>query len=189
MSGATRFGETDPMQWVGLVRNVMLGREGLSRDVLLEVVRAAGGLQARSYLTTGNVSFHAAPQELDRVVETIENGIERVLGRKEMVAVRSLPWLRGLVAEERFARFDADWETEVAFLRHDAPVVDLNRIGNPRRTVLVEVRSREILTARPRTGGARPHVNRLLEQASNTPATARGWSTLQRIAASSPLSA
>ena len=173
------------MQWVGVVRNVMLGREGLSRDVLLDVVRAAGGRDGRSYLTTGNVTFHAAPDELSKVVENIEDGIQQVLGRKEMVAVRSVPWLRGLVAENSFEGFvDAEWETEVAFLRHDAPVVDRNRIGNSRRTVLVEVRSREVLAARPRTGSARPHVNRLLEQASNSPATARGWSTLQRIAAS-----
>jgi len=42
------FGDTELMQWVGLVRNVMLGREGLNRDVLLEVVRAAGGLEPHS---------------------------------------------------------------------------------------------------------------------------------------------
>jgi uncharacterized protein (DUF1697 family) len=176
------------MQWVGLVRNVMLGREGLSRNVLLGVVRGAGGQEARSHLTTGNVTFHAAPTELHSVVEQIENGIEHVLARKEMVAVRSVAWLRELVAEDHFASyFDAAWETEVGFLRHDAPVVDRNRIGDSGRTVLVEVRSREVLAARPRKGGARPHVNRLLEEASNSPATARGWSTLQRIATSASL--
>jgi len=120
------------------------------------------------------------------VVQRVEHGIQQVLGREEMFAVRSVTWLRSLVAEDRFANFvdAADWETEVAFLRHDAPVVDRNRIGDSRRTVLVEVRSREVLAARPRSGGARPHVNRLLEQAANLPATARGWSTLERIAVS-----
>jgi uncharacterized protein (DUF1697 family) len=173
------------MQWAGLVRNVMLGREGLSRDVLLDVVGTAGGMTVRSYLTTGNVTFSAASGQLDGIVERVESGIEQVLGRREMVAVRSLQWLRALVAVDRFGEFaDGEWETEVAFLRHDAAPLRANEIGDSRRTVLVEVRSREVLAARPRTGGARPHVNRLLERAVRSPATARGWATLQRIAAS-----
>lgn len=177
------------MHWVGLVRNVMLGREGLTQDVLLDVVGDAGGLDGRSHLTTGNVTFHADRQELDSVVERLENGIEQILGRREICAVRQVTWLQGLVAQDRFQHFGREWETEVAFLRHDAPVIDRNRIGDPRRTVLVAVLRREVLTARPRSGGGRPHVNRLLEQASQSPATARGWSTLQRIVQSLPPSA
>ena len=42
---------------------------------------------------------------------------------------------------------------------------------------------RELATARPRKGSARPHVNTLLERASGQPATARAWATLRRIAA------
>jgi uncharacterized protein (DUF1697 family) len=173
------------VRWVGLVRNVMLGREGLDRDVLLDVVREAGGREARSHLTTGNLTFDADPEELDDVVTAIEAGVAQVLGRHEIVAARSLAWLRELVDEDRFAGFDtSDWETEVAFLRHDAAPVDPQRLGDPRRTVLVEVGTREVLAARPRTGGARPHVNRLVERATGLPATSRGWSTLRRVAAS-----
>ena len=172
------------MRWVGLVRNVMLGREGLSRDALLDAVGDAGALEARSHFTTGNVSFLAAPGDLDDVVERIEARIADVLGRQEVVAVRSLADLSHLVAADRFEAFaDGEWETEVSFLRHDAPPVDQGSIGDPRRTVLVDVRPREVLAARPRSGGQRPHVNRLLEQATGCPATARGWSTLCRVVA------
>lgn len=176
------------VQWVGLVRNVMLGREGLSRDALLELGRESGGGDVRSHLTTGNLTFAAPEDGIGAVVAGLESGLERLLGRREMVAVRPLAWLRGLVAEDRFASYPGqDWETEVAFLSHDAAPLDPvgpDALGDPRRTVLVEVRPREVLAARPRTGGSRPHVNRLLEQASGLPATARGWSTLQRLAGS-----
>lgn len=172
------------MQWAALIRNVMLGREGLSRGVLLDVIAAAGGSEPRSYLTTGNVTFWAARSDIDAVTGAIESGIEQVVGRREMVAVRSMRWLRALTAEDPFQQFlGEEWETEVAFLRHTAPRVDSDRLLDSRRTVLVEIRAREILAARPRTGTGRPHVNRLLEQVSHSPATSRGWSTLQRIAA------
>ena len=177
------FGETGSMQWAGLIRNVMLGREGLSRNLLLDVIGSAGGSNPRSYLTTGNVTFYAARSDIDDVVDAVEAGIEQVLGQ-QLVAVRSTRWLRALVAESHFEQFiGEEWETEVAFLRHNAPAITRDQVLDSRRTVLVQIRPREILAARPRTGGGRPHVNRLLEQASHSPATSRGWSTLQRLAA------
>jgi uncharacterized protein (DUF1697 family) len=48
------------MHYVGLVRNVMLGRQGLDRVLLLRLVDAAGGRSAESHLTTGNLTFEAA---------------------------------------------------------------------------------------------------------------------------------
>src|SRR5687768_1554076 len=54
------------MRYVGLVRNVMLGREGLHRYVLLRLVDAAGGRSAASHLTTGNLTFDVAPSRPSR---------------------------------------------------------------------------------------------------------------------------
>jgi uncharacterized protein (DUF1697 family) len=183
---ATSALDTGGMLWLGLVRNVMVGRDGLSRDVLVDVLNAAGAADARSHLATGNVTFRADREEVDAMVTRVETGLEQVVGRSTMCAVRPVTWLHRLIADDRFAPFDGDWETEVGFLRHDAPVLDRAGLGDARRTVVVEVLEREVLTARPRAGGARPHVNRLLEVATGSPATARGWSTLQRIAAATP---
>jgi len=76
------------MRYVGLVRNVMLGREGLHRDVLLRVVDAAGGRSAASHLTTGNLMFDTAPSRLEDVVRRLEDvAVPRIDGL-EAVAVR-----------------------------------------------------------------------------------------------------
>ncbi len=161
----------------------MIGREGLDRSVLLDLAREAGCRDARSYLATGNLTFATTSTDPDRVAEALEERIEKVLGRRELVAVRTLSWLHDLVAEDRFSTYDpSEWELEVGLLRHDAPRLDPARVPDPRRTCLVETRAREVLTARPRAGGTRPHVNRLLERATGLPSTARGWSTLVRIA-------
>jgi hypothetical protein len=135
----------DPVRWLGLIRNVMVGREGLDRSVLLDLAARAG--------------------------------------RRELVAQRPVPWLQELESVDRFTGYDPDeWVFEVAFVRHDAPALDISLLDDPKRTVIVEARAGEVLAARPRTGGARPHVNRLLEAATGRPATSRGWSTLQRVA-------
>ncbi len=46
-------------RWAGFVRNVMVGRQGLTRLVLLGAVADAGGASPVSYLSTGNVTFDA----------------------------------------------------------------------------------------------------------------------------------
>ena len=171
---------------MGLVRNVMLGRDGLTRDVLLRSLDATGAEEGRSYLTTGNVTFRAGRDEIDAVVSRFEDLLAQVVGRSTPCIVRPLAWLQELVAEDRFVGYDDGWETEVGFVRHNVSTLDRSRIADPQRTVLVEVRAHEVLSARPRSGGARPHVNRLLEQATGSPATARGWSTLERIAGTAP---
>jgi uncharacterized protein (DUF1697 family) len=169
-------------RWVGLLRNVMLGREGLHRQVLLDLVAAAGGRRAQSHLTTGNVTFAACRDHLPALVERLELSLASVIGREEMIAVRPQPWLRSLVERNPFTRFDPSrWHLEVAFLSASAPPWqgELPPTGS---TVVVEVAARELLAARPVDGPAGPHVNPLLERASQRPATSRAWSTLVRLA-------
>ena len=161
----------------------MLGRDGLDRALLLDLGARAGGAQVRSYLTTGNLTFNAAPQEIDGLCGRLEEAISEVVARPTMVAIRAHLWLCDLVSTDIFAGVEQDeWECEVAFLRHDAPSVDPRSIPETRRTRLVSTYDRELASVRPRAGSARPHVTRLLEHAAGQPATARGWSTLRRIA-------
>jgi len=170
------------MRWMGLVRNVMLGREGLDRELLLRLTRDAGGGEPRSFLTTGNLTFTAEPDDLDDVVTGLEAGIAGVLGRREIVVVRSMDWLGQLVAEDPFRGYERqDFELEVCFIPHTAPPIVADDLADSRPTLLVDVRDRELLTARPHSRSSLPHGNRLLERATGQPATARAWSTLERI--------
>jgi uncharacterized protein (DUF1697 family) len=172
------------LRWVGLVRNVMLGRDGLDRARLLDTVERAGGSQACSYLTTGNVTFDATASELDAVSRNLEVELSRIVSRPAMVAIREHGWLCDLVGNDLFSAFEAEeWEFEVAFLRHADSPIEPRSLPESHRTRIVAIYDRELVSARPRSGLARPHVNRLLERASGQAATARGWSTLRRIAA------
>jgi uncharacterized protein (DUF1697 family) len=172
------------MRWVGLVRNVMLGRDGLDRARLLATVEEVGGSRARSYLTTGNVAFDAGASRVDALSRRLEVELSRIVSRPTMVAIREHGWLRDLVSSDVFSAFEGDeWEFEVAFLRHADSPIEPRSLPESRRTRIVATYERELASARPRSGPARPHVTRLLERASGREATARGWSTLCRIAA------
>src|SRR3954454_14595003 len=104
------------MRWVGLVRNVMLGRDGLDRALLVDTAARAGGSRGRSYLTTGDVTFQAGPREIDGLSRRFEADLSRIVSRLTMVAIRCHLWFHVLVSIFVFAGVDDDeWECEVAF--------------------------------------------------------------------------
>jgi uncharacterized protein (DUF1697 family) len=176
-----RLGQDADVQWVGLIRNVMIGREGLHREVLLALLTAAGATDPRSHLATGNVTFAAEPADIERVHRALETGLAEVIQRREPVVLRSREELAGLVARDPAGALDlAAWSVEASFLPHDAPPVPADRFDRLGDTVLLEVAERHVVAARP-AGGRSPHVNRILERASGARATSRGWSTLVRL--------
>jgi uncharacterized protein (DUF1697 family) len=154
----------------------------LHRAGLLDTVSWAGGSNARSYLTTGNVSFDADIGSIDELSSRLETALSEIVSRPTLVAVRKQEWVSRLVSNNPFAGLECgDWELEVTFLRHTSAPLDPRSLPASGRTRLVAIYGREVASARPRSGPGRPHVNTLLERASGEPATARGWTTLCRI--------
>jgi uncharacterized protein (DUF1697 family) len=171
------------MRYVGLLRNVMIGREGLHRAVLLELASQAGARAAVSLLSTGNLAFDAEPGQLAAVVRRLEGGIERVIGRPEPVVVRAAAQIRDLVAADPFAGFPAEeWERSVAFLPLEAPPLDAGDLRAAENTTVVAVRPQELLVA-SRHGVRRPGPLRVLEESTGRRGTSRAWSTVERLAA------
>ncbi|HET7736760.1 MAG TPA: DUF1697 domain-containing protein [Nocardioidaceae bacterium] len=168
------------MRWVGLVRNVMLGREGLHREVLLDGFRAAGATDVRNHLTTGNVTFSA--DEAEAVGLQAEAAIAEVIGRHEPVILRDLAWLQDFLDDNPFGPYvEGGRELEVGFLPLHVDVLDASALPDPEPTIVVHVGEREVATARPRQGNRRPHVVPLLETFTGVKATARSLSTLEKI--------
>lgn len=172
---------TPPVNYVALVRNVMLGRGGIDRCGLVASAERVGATDVRSHLATGNLTLRFAGP-VDELAAGLEAGVANLVGRHEMVAVRTRAQLLVLLSTNPYEGLDpAVWEMEVALLRHDAAPIDPAAIPDSRRTRVLAVHERELVTARPRDGAARPHVNPLLAQAAGQPVTARAWRTLERL--------
>src|SRR5664280_597314 len=119
-----RDGRVALQRFAGFVRNVMVGRNGLSAEVLLELVAKAGGHEPRSHLATANLTFSASPELLEVIRAGIEDSIESVLGRREDVFVRSVASLTSAVRSDPFAEMMADdvYERCVTFVPTEPPV-------------------------------------------------------------------
>lgn len=170
--------------YVGFVRAVMLGRDGLHRQVLLDIVERAGGVDAASYLTTGNISFRCEPERLDEVVGSIEAGIERVVERPTPVMIRALDQLAELVDR---APFDAAPHPNpkamlVGFVRERVTAKFELPIDSPQGDYHVfAADGGEIFSITVDNGGRVRDPGGIIERLVDEPLTTRTWGTINRI--------
>jgi len=94
--------EEEDARHAAFIRNIMVGREGLTRSVLLAATARAGGRLPRSYLSTGNITFTTPVANVDRVRRALEDAVRVSSGRREPVFLRSINELRGLAQRDSF---------------------------------------------------------------------------------------
>jgi uncharacterized protein (DUF1697 family) len=162
----------------------MVGRNGLTADVLCQTVATAGGLDPRSHLATGNLTFTASASAVVSIATGIEDSIEVVLGRREDVFVRSIDVLAAAVRSEPFAAImDDDVYERCVTLLPDSPPVDLRLPIETRRrdSVLFGRLSADVLSITRMVGGRPGQPGKYLETTTGLRVTTRNWSTIERI--------
>ena len=173
-----------PVRHVAFVRNIMVGRRGLTRDVLLDIFATAGAMDTRSFIATGNFAFTSTAPSVHEVAARAEAAIETVLGHREELFIRSVDELRGLdqagffttggALEDhvRIVTFLPDGLSWTAELPHTTPRGDIKIFAASGPNVFSLVRP-----VRGIAGSPNGPVERLLK----VRATTRNWNTVERI--------
>ena len=161
----------------------MIGREGLHRQVLLDIVEAAGGRDARSYISTGNVSFDADPDGVADLVAIVEGEITGVVGRPTQVFVRRLTELETMVSVDPFAEPPFEpVERIVAFFRDAVPGTFAIPTWSDRRDIaVIGSGRREIFCINREVDGRVRGPGGWVERTGGQPVTTRAWGTITRI--------
>lgn len=173
--------------YVGFVRAVMIGREGLHRHVLLDIVERAGGANAVSYISTGNVSFEIDDAALPEMIEAVEMGIGEVVARPTPVFVRSLDRLRTLVDDDPFsaAPFDEVRARLVTFFRTGVPAsLELPMTASNGDRPVFAAGSGEVFSVTQAWPDRQPQdPGGVIQAAAGEPVTTRAVGTIERIVA------
>ncbi len=173
------------MRQVGFIRAVMVGREGLHREVILDIFRRAGAGDPRSHLATGNVSFDLRPAELPSFVEVVDERLTGVVGRKIEVFVRSLDALRQVDADAIYGTAPFEQvEGRLVTYFHDTPDfgdVDVPGLIQKGRTALLAVDGADVYSVIREVDGQMGSPGGLLEKLSGQRVTTRAWRTVQKV--------
>ena len=162
----------------------MIGREGLHRQVLLDIVTAAGGGEAASYISTGNVSFEVEPGGLGDLVAAVDHEVEAVVGRRAEMFVRSREELEAMLEADPFADspFPDPVERTVTFFQGAVPASFAVPYQSGRHDFEVFAAGpREVFSVGRDVDGRRQAPGGTIERLSGERVTSRAWSTIGRI--------
>ena len=171
------------MRHVAFIRNVMIGRADLHRDVLLRIFRDAGVTDPRSHLATGNVSFGWDGASLDGLIDATQVGIARTIGRFEPVFVRSVTALRTSVQSLPFRSVPIRdvGHSCVTFTETPAAHLELPIVSAREDAYIFACDGTDIMSVTRLVEGRGGNVNRMIEKALSCAATTRTWHTIERI--------
>lgn len=164
----------------------MIGREGLTRQVLLGFFEEHGATDPVSYISTGNVGFTCGHGELDGVVGRVEESIAGVIGRSEPLYVRTLDRLVKIAGGAPFVGPHADAASErvVTFTRDPIAIdVELPLVSERGDVAIIRVDEREIYSVSIMVDGRTRAPGGIIERLVGSRVTTRGWNTVQRVVA------
>jgi len=161
--------------WVGLLRAVNVGGRKLSMSSVVEVVTAAGGADARTYLQSGNVVFSSSR----RVADGLSAALSAAAGFDVPVLLRSAKDLAAVVAGQPFEGPESAWHvTFLASKPRSASTLDPSGYGSDSFAVV----GREVYLRTPNGYGRTKLTNALFERKLGVVATTRNWRTVSALA-------
>ncbi len=171
---------------MAFIRAVMVGREGLDRQVILDIFDRAGAERAISHLATGNVSFDLEPPQLVDLQDSVDGALSEVTGRPIEVFVRTLDHLDAVDADAVYGRapFAEVRERLVTFF-HEPPQLDFEVPGliQRERAAVLLVDGCDVFSVTREWEGQIGSPGGLLERASGQRVTTRSWGTIEKILA------
>lgn len=175
------------VRYVAFIRAVMVGREGMHRDVILDIFNRAGATNAVSHLATGNVSFDLEPARLVGLEDSVDGALSDVVGRRIEVFVRTIDHLRSIDSEAVFgnAPFPEIRERLVTFF-HEPPTFEsfeIPAVVQKDRTALLLVEDCDVFSVTREWEGQIGSPGGLLERESGQRVTTRAWTTVEKILA------
>ena len=168
---------------IAFLRNVMVGRAGLTRGVIVSAFLECGASSAESFLATGNIVFESGLLGADSVADCARARLEDGYGLREPIFVRSLEDLSAIQASAPFSTVTDDvHERTVTFfdkLERPLPARPVRSKRGDCEVFLLGEREAFGITWLLDRRTSNP--GKLIEDLGLTQATTRNWNTIERL--------
>lgn len=161
----------------------MLGRQGLTRSLLLSSFSKHGALQVVSHFAKGNVSFELDALEVDAFKHKVEFELAGILNRHEPVFIRSLQALKMINFKEVFYPYEAAgdiYEKCITFLDAE-PVLSLPAVKKNKDVEVFARLHNELFSITRLVNNGPGGPNKFIEVGVGHAASTRNINTVSRI--------
>jgi uncharacterized protein (DUF1697 family) len=166
------------------IRNVMIGRQGLSQNVLIDILAKHGAGHIVSYLATGNLTFEHGTKKIQQLKSAIEKDIALVIGRTEPVFIRSIHELRTIDFDAMYAgtRIKNVYEYCISFLPEDCIAPEgLPLLTRRKDAELLRFAGCNVFSTTGKINNRPGSPNKMLEKQLSVRCTTRNINTVKRI--------
>lgn len=172
---------------IALLRGINVGgHHKIRMDLLRDLCGTAGMRDAETYIQSGNVVFRADARELSKLGGRLESAIEKAVGFRPAVILRTLGDFRAVLANNPFAGREGIEPAKLAVTFLDAePDAASRRALDKVETDPEEIHlvGRELFVYFPEGMGRSKLPVGALEKAMKIAGTTRNWNTVTKLAA------
>ena len=172
------------MRYVALLRGINVGGNTMIKmEGLRALFESLGFKNVTSYINSGNLGFDSPSRSDTKLAKTIHDAIEKELGLKISIMVRSSAEVAEIVAKNPYdGQFDNDKDVHVFFLASE--------LTEDQTAMLLEKNSdTELITVNGRTVYYLLRISIIdsvlgkgfLDKKLKVPATARNWRTVRKL--------
>ena len=172
------------MKYVAFMRNVMIGRRGLERSLLIDAFERHGAKTANSFLATGNVVFEADAKTAAAIVARVSKVLLTKINLTEPMFIRSMDTLITLNESNPFGAAPSEdvYERCVTFLQEGALRIETLPFQSVRSDFVAFLGTTTEVFSITRLINGRPgQVGKWIEEQVGKPVTTRNWNTVERI--------
>ncbi len=174
------------MRYVALLRGINVGGNTMIKmGELRTLFEALGFEDVATYINSGNIAFNAGKKDSEAIIVTsIEAGIEKTLGKKIQVMLRTISAIHDILKANPFdGQFSSHKEMHVLFMKDEMPAdLQSQLLDQQTENERFAIIGREIY-CHLKLGVADSVLGKgFIEKKLKTPITARNWRTVQKLA-------
>jgi len=172
----------DIKTYIAFIRNVMQGRQGLTKEKLKECFVKNGALDVCTHFTTGNVSFKIRESELPYLKQYVEKELFLILGRETPIFIRSLNELQALNLIELFQDKNTSsiHERCITFL-DKTPIFELPQQSKRQDMEIFSIVNNNVLSVTKLINKRAGSPNKIIEKLTGQSASTRNINTVLKI--------
>ena len=177
--------KSEKQLYVAFLRGINVGgRKVIRMEELQKLFEGTGCSEVKTLLQSGNVIFSFQEQEIDIIAPSIEQHLEKELGYRVEIMLRTLEELASMVRSDPFngRKETEDMKLYVSFLLSEPDrKIPVPYISEKDGIEVISASAREAFIISRRIMGRSSFPNQWIEKELKVPATTRNWNTIARI--------